>query len=189
MSRAYRVRVTESLRRTLTAEDEVCSQIELLEVLPAEQMAELLKRELADRGFTERDGVMTRTDDGVTVTIDPACGEVSLTAAAERALDLEAEREGLAYEDIGPAEKTVRKALQRQLQSDLGQQAEHEQERLQAEATKKLEGRLADLQKELNQAINRVTAEALKRKAAQLGAIKEMTEDPQTGSLTIKIEV
>ena len=30
---------------------------------------------------------------------------------------------------------------------------------------------------------------ALKRKAAQLGAIKEMTEDPQTGSLTIKVEV
>jgi hypothetical protein len=37
--------------------------------------------------------------------------------------------------------------------------------------------------------VNRVTAEALKRKAASLGQIKEMTEDPQAGSLTIVVEV
>jgi hypothetical protein len=106
-----------------------------------------------------------------------------------RDVSIEAQREGLAYDDIGPAEKTVKKSLQKQLQSDLERQAKHEQGKLQSEATKRLEGELADLQKELNQAINRVTAEALKRKAAQLGAIKEMSEDPQTGSLTIKVEV
>lgn len=189
MSRAYRIRVSDSVRRTLTAEDEVCSQIELLEVLPPEQMAELLREELTQRGFTEKDGRLERNDDGITVSIDPECGKVALTSAAKRAVELEGEREGLAYDDIGPAEKSVRKALEKQLQSDLQKQAEHEQEKLQSEATKKLEGHLADLQKELNQAVNRVTAEALKRKAAQLGAIKEMTEDPQTGSLTIKIEV
>ena len=32
-------------------------------------------------------------------------------------------------------------------------------------------------------------AEALKRKAASLGQIKEMTEDVESGSLTIKVEV
>jgi hypothetical protein len=52
-----------------------------------------------------------------------------------------------------------------------------------------LEGHLSDLQKELNEAVNRVTAEALKQKAAQIGQIKEVTEDPQSGSLTIKLEV
>ena len=31
--------------------------------------------------------------------------------------------------------------------------------------------------------------EALKQKARQLGNIKELTEDEETGSLTIKIEV
>jgi hypothetical protein len=41
----------------------------------------------------------------------------------------------------------------------------------------------------LDQVVNRVTAEALKRKAAQMGRIKEMTEDPQAGSLTIVVEV
>jgi hypothetical protein len=189
MSRAYRIRVSESLQRTLQAEDEVCSRIELLEVLPPEQMAELLREELKQRGFAEKDGRLTRQDDGISVEIDPACGEVVLTSTAQRNLSIEAEREGLAYDDIGPAEKSVKKALKRQLQSDLERQAQHEQGRLQSEATKRLEGHLADLEKELNQAVNRVTAEALKRKAAQLGAIKEMSEDPQTGSLTIKVEV
>lgn len=189
MSRAYRIRVTDSVRRTLAAQDEVCSQIELLEILPPEQMADLLREELKQRGFADTDGELTRSADGVTVTIDPECGAVSLTAASKKSVDLEGEREGLAYDDIGPAEKAVRKTLEKQLRSDLQQQAEHEQEKLQTEATRKLEGHLADVQKELNQAVNRVTAEALKRKAAQLGAIKAMTEDPQTGSLTIKIEV
>lgn len=189
MSRAYRIRVAESMQRTLTAEDEICSQLELLEVLPPEQMAELLCEELEKRGFAENDGRLTRTQDGVTVTVDPACGEVVLSAASEKAINLESEREGLAYDDIGPAEKAVRKALEKQLRSDLAQQAEHEQDKLQSEATKNLERHLGNVQKELNQAINRVTAEALKRKAAQLGAVKEVTEDPQTGSLTIKVEV
>ena len=34
-----------------------------------------------------------------------------------------------------------------------------------------------------------MTAEALKIKAAQMGQIKEITEDPQSGSLTIVVEV
>jgi hypothetical protein len=189
MSRAYRIRVAESLNKTLQAEDSICTQIELLEVLPPEQMAELLRNELQERGFKEEQGQMVRRDGGVTVAIDPASGEVALTSEAKKDLSIQAEREGVAYDDIGPAEKAVKKALERQLQSDLARHAEHEQGRLQSEATKRLEGQLADLQKELNQAVNRVTAEALKRKAAQLGAIKEMSEDPQTGSLTIKVEV
>ena len=55
--------------------------------------------------------------------------------------------------------------------------------------TDQLEAQLGDLRQELDQAVNRVTAEALKRKAAQLGQIKEITEDPQAGSLTIVVEV
>src|SRR5438132_263428 len=107
MSRAYRIRVSESLRRTLQAEDEVCSQIELLEVLPPEQMADLLREELKQRGFAEEDGGLVRRYDGVTTRIDPACGEVVLTSEAERDVAIEAEREGVAYDDIGPAERVA----------------------------------------------------------------------------------
>lgn len=52
-----------------------------------------------------------------------------------------------------------------------------------------LEGKLRDLRAELDSIANRVTAEALKVRASQLGEIREITEDPETGSLTIKVRV
>ena len=54
MSRAYRIRVRESLRRTLRAEDRVQSELELLEILPAETMAERLRAAgvASARGFS-----------------------------------------------------------------------------------------------------------------------------------------
>jgi len=189
MSRAYRIRVSETLTRTLRAEDSVCTQLELLEVLPPDQMAELLRQELEQRGFRSEGGTLVRTEGEVITAIDPVTGTVTVGSDVAQDLELHAQREGLAYDDLGPGEKNVRQALQKQLKQDLDKQAEHEQGRLQKQATARLEGHLADLQKELNQAVNRVTAEALKRKAAQLGQIKEMTEDPQSGSLTIKVEV
>ena len=51
MSRAYRIKVKESLKRDVKAEDSIRTEIELIEVLPAEQMGELLARELEGRGF------------------------------------------------------------------------------------------------------------------------------------------
>jgi FtsH ternary system domain X5 len=189
MSRAYRIRVSESLSRTLRAEDSVSTQLELLEVLPADQMAQLLREELKGRGFEECDGHMVREDGDIATVIDPKSGTVTVQSKSEEKVELEGQREGLAYDDFGPGEKSVRRALAKQLQDDLAKQAEHEQGKLQSEATKRLEGHLADLKSELTGAVNRVTAEALKQKAAQLGQIKEVTEDAETGSLTIKVEV
>jgi hypothetical protein len=189
MSRAYRIRVSESLNRTIRAEDSVSTQLELLEVLPCEQMAALLREELKRRGFEECEAQLVRTDGDLTTTIDPASGTVTVKANAEQQVELKGQREGFGYSDFGPGEKSVRKVLANQLKDDLSKQAEEEESKLQAAATKRLEGHLADLQKELNGAVNRVTAEALKQKAAQIGQIKEVTEDPQSGSLTIKVEV
>ena len=116
-------------------------------------------------------------------------GTTFSTLPQQKDVALQGEREGLGYEDFGPGEKSARRQLSRELQEDLAREAEREQDELQTAATKRLEGHLADLQKELNGAVNRVTAEALKQKAAQIGQIKEVTEDPQSGSLTIRVEV
>ena len=62
-------------------------------------------------------------------------------------------------------------------------------EQLQGKATQELEEKLCDLQPELSDVVNKVTREALKQKARQLGSVKEVSEDEETGSLTIKIEV
>src|SRR5581483_11973787 len=93
MSRAYRIRVSESLSRTLRAEDSVSTQLELLEVLPPEQMAQLLRDELKGRGFEECDGQLVRDDGDLTTTVDPASGTVTVESKSVEDVELEGQRE------------------------------------------------------------------------------------------------
>lgn len=190
MSRAYRIRIKESLARDIRAEDEICSQIEILEVLPPEQMGELLAQELEKRGFErEEDGTLTREGDGVTVTVDPCECKVTIRASTEEHVELEANKEGYAYDDVGPGSKSVRQNLEKEAKADLERRATQKESELQTKATEKLEKELERLQPEINEVVNRVTSEALKQKAAQMGTIKEISEDAESGSLTITVEV
>jgi hypothetical protein len=191
MSRAYRIKVKESLRRDVKAEDCIQTQIELLEILPPEQMGELLAAELERRGFErQEDGTLVRQEeDGITVTVEPCSGEVTIRAEAEQTVQVEGTREGFGYDDVGPGSRQVKERLSRELVGDLEKRVENEAAKVQTAATAKLEKELADLQPELTEVVNRVTAEALKQQAGQMGTIKEMSEDPESGSLTITLEV
>ncbi len=189
MSRAYRIAVTESQNRVIRAEDHVSTDLEIIEILPPEQMAGLLADELANRGY-ERDGnTMKRRQNGVTVSVDTTTGTVTVSAEASEETTIEVQREGRAYDDVGPHADKVRESLQQEAKKDIDKKAGEKKAALQTKVTDRLEAELNDLRQELDQVVNRVTAEALKRKAAQLGQIKEMTEDPQAGSLTIVVEV
>ena len=189
MSRSYRIAIRETLKRVIKANDRVSTQLEILEVLPCDEMAELLAQELEKRGFERKDGQLVKEQDGVKVSVDPQTGTLTVSAEAQQAVDLEQEKEGRAWDDMGPNAKDVREKLREQAKADLEKQADRKTSELQTEVTDKLEKQLGEVRRELDQAVNRVTAEALKRKAAQMGQIKEMTEDPQTGSLTIVVEV
>lgn len=189
MSRAYRIRVRESLRRVVRAADGVSTQLEILEILPPEQTAQLLGEELQRHGFELQGKLWQRRDDGVTVSVDAGTGTVAVRAEGQQDVQVEGKRDGYAYDDAGPGRQDEEKRLREALRQDLQAEVSRREAELQKRITDRLEGRLADLRKELDQAVNRVTAEALKRKAAQLGQIKELTEDPQSGSLTIVLEV
>ena len=189
MSRVYRIKVRESLRKVVRASDHVRTQVELLDLLPAAQMAQLLAAELERRGFQRQGDQAVRTTDGVQVTVDVASGEVTVQAAASRAINLVDDNTGWTPQARGPVARRVEKQLREELKKTLANRAGERKEQLQEEVTNKLEAHLGDLRKELDQAVNRVTAEALKRKAAQLGTIKQVTEDPQSGSMTIVLEV
>ncbi len=190
MSRSYRIAVRECVNRVIKAEDSVSTQLEVLEVLPSEQMAGLLSDELKKHGFEEKDGVLVRKEkDGVVITVDPCSGTVTVAAEDSAATKLEGELAGRAYDDVGPHANQVREQLRKELQRSLEKKVEDKASELQGKVTDKLEGKLGDLRQELDEVVNRVTADALKRKAASLGQIKEMTEDPQSGSLTIVVEV
>lgn len=189
MSRAYRIRVKESVSREISASDEVCADLEVLEVLPGPQMADLVKKELIARGFEEKDGKLVRTRDGVSVTVDPVEGSVSVKAERQEQVQLESEKEGWGYDDVGPRASQIKSQLSKQAKDDLDRRADRQQELLQNEATEQLERSMGEVRRELGDAVNSATREALKIKAGQLGQIKEMTEDPEAGSLTIKVEV
>jgi hypothetical protein len=190
MSRAYRITVKESDTRHLKAGDEICTQLEILEILPPEDMATLLKEELKKRGFEEQDdGIMLRKDGDLTVKIDPCSSEVTVKAETEETVSQEARRDATGFNDVGPSERSLRDKVKDQLQADLDKKFDQEQARLQNKATEQLEKHLSDLQPEISEVVNQVTRDALKQKAQQMGTVKEISEDAESGSLTIKVEV
>lgn len=188
MSRAYRISVSESLRRHVKVEDGVQSKVELLPILPAGRMAELLAAELAGLGF-ERDGDAARRvdGDGTEVTVDLEQGTVTVRRGAEAELELQRGGAGAVYDPKQAA--AAEKNLRARLRGELERQADARQEELRQEVTDQLERKLRDLRLEIDGAVNRVSAAALKEKAAQLGEIEEISEDAETGSLTIKVRV
>ncbi|QGJ70052.1 Hypothetical protein PBC10988_17410 [Planctomycetales bacterium 10988] len=189
MSRAYRIQVRETLKRVFRTGDAVATDLELLEILPKEEMAALLKEELQGRGFSDEEGKLQRTQGNIIIKVDPATAQVTVEAECEEEVTLSSEQVGNAYDDAGPNAKETREKLRETAKEDLIEQAERQKSQLQSQTTDQLETELQGLREELDQVVNRVTAEALKRKAAQLGNIKELSEDEETGSMTIVVEL
>lgn len=187
MSRAYRIMVRESVSNLVRAEDSIGCELELLAILPSDQMAALLAAELSKQGF-ERDGdTAQRTNNGVAVTIDLKSGSVVVRAEKSEEVQIEGSRSGYVYaaDEAAKRQEELRKTLKQELHA----QTESKKADLQKQVTDALEAQLGDLRGELDGAVNRATAQALKQRAAQLGQIKAITEDPQAGSLTIVVEV
>src|SRR6059058_2631729 len=120
MSRAYRITVKESESRHLKAGDEIGTQLEILEILPPEDMATLLREELKRRGFEEQDdGTMVRKD-----------GDVTVKAETEETVNQEARRDATGFNDVGPNENSLRDRVKEQLKQDLDKKFDQEQSRL-----------------------------------------------------------
>jgi hypothetical protein len=185
MSRAYRVSVSDRVRRVIRGKDHIKSQLEILEILPCEEMIDLLAAELEKEGFLREGNAVSLKEGNVKVDVDLENGEVTVTSELAKEVEESGTESGWGYDD-GPAiEGGVRQTLRRRLNDNVNRK----EEELQKEATDALEGALADIRQALDKAVNRATAEALKQKAARLGQIKEVTEDGETGSLTIVVEV
>jgi hypothetical protein len=189
MSRSYRISVRECVNRVIKAEDSISTQLEILEILPPEQMGGLLGDALEKEGYRREGNLLVKEEDGVVISIDAQTGEVTVSAQASESTKVEGELHGRAYDDIGPHAGQVRENLRQELQRSLEKKVDEKTGALQGKVTDQLEGKLGDLRQELDQVVNQVTAEALKRKAASMGQIKEITEDPQSGSMTIVVEV
>lgn len=189
MSRSYRLRVRETLRRVIRASDHVSSRLELLEILPPEQMAELLANALAEQGFERKENRAVKKRNDITIAVELDSGNVIVTAESQQKVELASEKHRVVYDEsrgrCSQAEAQLREEARQSLEMD----ADKRRQELQKQVTGRLEGELADLRQELDRAVNRATAAALKVKASQMGQIKTLTEDPASGSLTIVVEV
>ncbi len=190
MSRAYRISVKESERRVLKGSDHVRTSLEMLEVLPKEEMAGLLAEELKSRGFVAEHGVLSRTDGDTVIRIDPITAELKVCSEIEQEEQIEVSRDGTYYDETPQNQRNQLEAtLKADALQELDAKSKQREKHLTQQATEILEKALRNLQGEMDSVVNKVTAKALKQKAAQLGNIKEITEDEATGSLTIVLEV
>lgn len=180
------IRVAESERRFIHVEDAVCTDVELLPILPAERLSQILARELEGRGFVVEEGIATRTDDGVVIEVELETARVS--ARVERGESVQREASTSLRSPSSELGEKKEKEVRDKLRRDIEDELERETARLQQEVTKKLEAKLCDLQKEIDEVSNRVAGAALKEKAASLGEILELSED-ESGSMTIKVKV
>lgn len=186
MSRAYRIAVKESLSRHVQVEDGIASTLELLPILAPERMRELLAAELAQRGFTREGGAARRQErGGVTVEVTLDTGAVTVSAEGHEELQLSTERSAVTVEEHGEQRRAELEAAARRT---LEAEAQARRDALQQRVTLELEGHLRDLKGELDGVVNRVTATALKQRAAELGQVEEIHEQPD-GGLIIKVRV
>jgi len=187
MSRAYRISVSGSVDRIVHIDDGVCTSLELLPVLGKDRMRDLLGDELARRGFVREGTTAKRTMDAeTTVEVDLDTGSVTVRVTSEVAVNIERDATTIARTQPTAA---ARDQLQKKLDAELEQQAREETERARRKMTAQLEAKLRDLKQELDGVVNRVTGEALKEKARQMGEIEELIEDEKTGALTIKVKL
>lgn len=186
MSRAYRISVKESLSRHVQVEDGVSSSLELLPILAKERMREILAAELKGKGFSREGNTATRRErDGIVTEINLETGEVNVVAEGHAQLELKTERTAVVDNAVIPEREN---ALRETAKASLEREAKAEEEALRRKITTQLEGTLRDLKGELDGVVNKVTATALKQRAAELGQVEEVHEEAN-GSLTIKVRV
>src|SRR5262249_36366754 len=131
MSRSYRISVRECINRVIKAEDSVSTQLEILEILPAQQMGQMLADELEKRGYRRDGDDLVKEEDGVVITVDTIKGEVTVSAQASESTKQEGELQGRAYDDVGPHAKQVRENLREELKKKLEKNVEEKRGKLQ----------------------------------------------------------
>jgi hypothetical protein len=171
MSRGYAVHWV-TVRNTVHAADHLEISIELLGIIAEGEMNSLLQRELERDGWKRQsDGTMLFERDGVRASLDQACKKITVTS--EKQCDVVAH--GVSDQDANQELEGV---------------ARQSKEALGRELVLELTKAEADLRAEVDQAIQRVYVEALKKKAASIGTIEGMQESRrEDGEYEITIRV
>ena len=188
MSRAYRIQISRDISRVVHVEDGVTSRLELLPILEADRMRDLLVEQLAEEGFEiDGDEASKEIEPGLVLGVNLALSEVSLKVEGEHKLEEKAEVSAWGDTDYGPKKDQEDWLLARE-QDKANKRMDKQADKLQKEATQKLEGMLRDMQLDIRRITGEVMKKALKEKAASMGDIDAMSEGTD-GSMEIKVKL
>ncbi|MEM7014851.1 MAG: hypothetical protein AAF585_25605 [Verrucomicrobiota bacterium] len=179
MSQCYQVQLKQSVSRRVDQDDSVSYPIELTEILPQDEMKDIL------RGVLESDGWMAEPENsdrfrktgaaGETLELDLGSMEVTATISDEKEVSADVSATGIG-ERRSDAKRDANRQLQQQAAAKGDQIEEAARRVLRDELREKLAESEDDRMRQLNELLQKVYAESLKRKAGQLGDIMEVHE-------------
>ena len=196
MSQMYRVKVSASVKETITDKDKQKKTLKLTEVVAADEQKEILKERLKERGWTEEEGSdgkrWTREKDGVTETIDLDDMTVEAEVEVSKKIEREKTKEVTGDLDFG-TQDTIRQRGQQEVEREVEiTDAERSSVRdtIVREASQKLADTEEERNREINEVVREVYAESLKRKAGRLGSVTEVREgrDGNDYEMVIKVK-
>lgn len=191
-SRPYKVKIREAIQEVEILDDSVSSKIDIIPTLPSNQMEDITRTILHEHGFEDDtddsdNGTMSREKNGVNVTINPSTCEVVARAEETTSIDLSEEDE--VDEGGCPCRVRNKEKISESMRKRLARRASDIRDSVQELVTGRLQGSLADLGCEMEQIANQITGRALKRRAQEIGTIKRISHNDQSGEVTIVVEV
>lgn len=195
MSQCYRVQLKESVSRVVKGEDSISYPIELTQILPADEMFELLKQELKEKGWQAEDDsetiFVTEGSGGEKLSIDLETMELTASIVTEREVKTVAEVESASEHSDAHAQQQAKQALAQEVSMRGDQIEDAGNKELQDEVTEQLAESESDRQRQINEILQKVYSESLKKKAHELGDVMEVAEstsDDGEYELTIRIQ-
>lgn len=194
MSQLYSIELKSAVTERIETADSVAYPIALQDILPQEDMKDLLRESLINNGFEadeENENILTKQGAGgedIIFNLD----DMEVTARLEDAKDVTAEvnATGRAYDDQEMARRNAQEKLKAQ-EDAVRRELAKETSELQSELSERLAESESERMREINEVLQDVYADALKRKAGQMGDIMEVHESTSPEGeyeLTIRIE-
>lgn len=187
MSRSYRIRIPIEVLLSNDRLDKLGSfsmPFDVMQILPADQMQELLKKSLLAAGCSESDaGIAVPCKKGETAIIDVENRIIRLRANVPK--DFET---SVYEESIRSVNAEIEKALAEGEQI-VGRMSQSAESLLAAQMAAQLRDLAMEARKVLNAALKETYREAIKTKASQIGNVTNISESSEGGSTRIRIEV
>ena len=182
MSRAYWVKLSSMVSETIQEGDSAVHRVQLEDVLPEDEMTELLEACLGETEDWDKDedgNYRTTLEDGTELVWNVKEGQIEASIQVTKEVSRKVEVQGASDEDYSDHKEKARANAQQNLQreeSRVRQAIKDDADQIRKEATKKLSENEQERNETINEVLQRTYVEAIKRKARRLGNVTSEIE-------------